>query len=248
MPEVPLFPRLPTCLLLLAGCAGDGGDSTAGEDTAAAPFTPAEGCPAAEPGVQEVTDGAGPYRVMHPLEDDHAGPTVLFLPGGPGDEGSANATWSAFFDADPRGYRIVMPWDTTGDYPNTAPPVEAILDEVAACFGGDPGRVHLAGHSNGGYLAYNVVGPDLAERFVTVTGAPAYFTMLRESRLAGLAFHNSAGDQDEDWLAEMESAHEELTDAGFESELTVWTETGHTPGPGWDGRDAMFDFWDRHSE
>lgn len=241
---------LPLLSLALISCTPTDGkfpSDTAGDTgTGDTPFTPAEGCPAREEGWQEITDGVSPYFVTHPLDGATGGPTVLFLPGGPGDRGSAEATSNAFFDTDPRGYRIVVPYDTSGDYPDTAPPVEEILDHVASCFGGDPARVHLAGHSNGGYLAYNVVGPELAARFVTVTGAPAYFERLRTSQLEGLAFHNSAGDEDPNWLEYMESAHEDLQAEGFDSELTIWAGTGHTPGPDWDGRDAMFDFWDRH--
>jgi pimeloyl-ACP methyl ester carboxylesterase len=236
-----------------AGTAG--GDSGAGDDSGepadtAEPddsgFFPAEGCPGAEEGRQEVeSDVAGPYLVMHPLGELSG--TVIFMPGSDGSYRSATGTWGAFFDDDPRGYRLVMPWDESGDYPGTAPPVAELIDEIFACFGGDAARVHLIGHSNGGYLAYNVVGPELADRFVSVTGAPGYFTRMKEKQLEGLAFHNAVGENDGTWVEEMESAHEELLAAGFESELTIWPGQAHTPGRNWDGRDGMFDFWDRHA-
>lgn len=220
-------------------------DSGETAETGDAPFEPAEGCPAAEAGRQGITTtDASPYFVMHPLEDTHDNPVVLMLPGGAGNDLSAKSTWDAFFDDDPRGYRIVMPWVITDDYPEVAPPVEAVLDEVAACFG-PPSKVHLIGHSNGGYLAYNVVGPDLAGRFASVSGAPAYFQSFKKAKLEGLPFHNMAGEEDS-WAEYMEEAHQELLDAGFESELDLWAGQGHTPDKDWDGRDNMFDFWDRH--
>lgn len=236
-------------MLILASLSACAGGATPGDTagTGLEPFVPAEGCPAAEAGRQEVTEGdAGPYFVQHPDGAVGEAPVVLFLPGADGGQRSAGATWDAFFDDDPRGCRIVMPYDTSGDYPDVAPPVEAVLDEVAACFGPAP-AVHLAGHSNGGYLAYNVVGPDFAARFVSVTGAPGYFTRLKSEKLEGLAFHNAVGeDDDEAWVAGMENAHEALLAAGFSSELTIWPDTAHTPGRSWDGREGMFAFWDAH--
>lgn len=212
------------------------------------PWEPAEGCPEAEDVIQEIDDRpAGPYRILHPIEDDHAGPIVIFLPGGNGSREGSMGTWANFFDGDPRGYRIVMPYDTTGDYPSTAPDVGAILDDVLACFGGDPDRVHLAGHSNGGWLVYNDVGREMAARVRTISGLPGYFQSFDADDWAGLAFHNAAGEDDADWRAAMEDAHERLTDAGIDSQLTIWPDTGHTPGPDWDGREGMFAFWDAWS-
>lgn len=235
-------------LYLLACTETDPTDTTAPtdtEETAALPFEPAEGCPAAETGRQGVTTtDASPYFVMHPLDDTHDNPMVIMLPGGAGNDQSAMGGWNMFFDEDPRGYRIVMPWVLTDDYPDVAPPVEAILDEVAACFG-PPSKVHLIGHSNGGYLAYNVVGPDLADRFASISGAPAYFQQFKKTKLEGIPFHNMAGEEDS-WAAYMEDAHQDLLDAGFESELDLWPDQGHTPDQNWDGRENMFDFWDRH--
>ncbi|GDX78999.1 hypothetical protein LBMAG42_08100 [Deltaproteobacteria bacterium] len=224
------------------------GDTAGRADTAdtAAPFEPPDWCPAPTEGRQEVTDTpASPYFVTHPEGAD--APLVLFLPGGPGDRGSASATWEAFFDEDSRGYRLVVPYVTESGYPtDVVPPVAELLDEVLTCFGGDPAKVHLAGHSNGGYLAYNVVGPDLAASFVTITGAPAYFNAFLPNKFSGVAFHNSAGELDTEWLAAMEEAHATLLEKGFDSQLTVWPDTDHTPGPNWTGQDAMFEFWDTH--
>lgn len=119
-----------------------------------------------------------------------------------------------------------------------------MLDEVLTCFGGDPAHVHLVGHSNGGYLAYNVVGPDLGDRWATITGAPAYFQRFQKSKLEGIAFHNAAGEDDPDWPSAMQDAHDTLTEKGFESQLTVWPGQSHTPDKDWDGRDGMFAFWE----
>jgi pimeloyl-ACP methyl ester carboxylesterase len=221
---------------------GDTSDTT---DSDPPPYDPPEWCPAAEAGRQGVTStDASPYFVMHPLEDTHDNPLVVLLPGGAGNDLSAKSTWDAFFDDDPRGYRLVEPWVITDDYPDVAPPVEALLDEVATCFG-TPSEIHLLGHSNGGYLAYNVVGPDLADRFASISGAPAYFTHFKKTKLEGLPFHNMVG-EDDSWLEYVEEAHQELLDAGFESELSVWPDQGHTPDAAWDGRDDMFAFWDAH--
>ncbi|HJN77394.1 MAG TPA: hypothetical protein QGF58_25950 [Myxococcota bacterium] len=242
-------------MVWLLACTGsdpdDTPDSTADTHDSVAEFTPPDWCPAPESGRQDVTTTDGsPYYVQHPEGDGLDAPIVVFLPGGNGKGGAnghATASWGAFFDGDPRGYRLVMPYVEGNDYPQTdVPDVEAVLDEVLACFGGDGSRVHLAGHSNGGYLAYNVVGPDLAERFLSITGAPAYFVQFKSNKLEGLAFHNSAGETDTAWLGYMEDAHAQLEDAGFESELTVWPGEGHTPSASWDGRDGMFAFWDEH--
>jgi pimeloyl-ACP methyl ester carboxylesterase len=231
-----------------ADSSGDSGQDSG--DTGV--FDPPDDCPATEAGRQDVNSPtAGPYLVGHPVPDVLWGPTVVFLPGGngKGPTGSASSGWNAFFgdDVSGLGYRIVVPYVTEDGYPNSVVPnVEAILDEVLACWGGDPAKVHLVGHSNGGYLAYNVSGPDLADRWVTITGAPAYFDRFEKNKLEGIAFHNAAGENDPTWLEAMTEAHDDLTENGFDSTLTVWANTGHTPDADWDGLAGMIAFWDAH--
>ena len=228
----------------------DSGDSSdTAQDTGT--FDPPDDCPVTTTGRQDITSAAGTYFMGHPTPDVLGSPTVILLPGGNGigPDGSGGNIWYAFRGDDiiASGYRLVTPYVTEEGYPNTnVPDVAAILDEVLACWGGDPAKVHLVGHSNGGYLAYNVVGPELGERFVTITGAPAYFVRLEKQQLAGIAFHNAAGEDDPEWLEAMTEADQELRDNGFESILSVWANTGHTPGAEWDGLAGMIAFWDAH--
>lgn len=69
---------------------------------------------------------------------------------------SARRAWENYL-SDGRGvesFRIIIPYSIALDFLEEFPRTFKILDEVLACYGGDPEKVHIAGVSNGGLAAF----------------------------------------------------------------------------------------------
>ena len=82
-----------------------------------------------------------------------------------------------------------------------APRTLAIVNEVLACYGGDPTEVHLAGTSNGGLAAFALMTVH-PEYFATLLGVPGAFPVQDPATidravlgrtLAGRAVFNGVG-------------------------------------------------------
>ena len=249
-----------TLLLALLACADKGGDGT---DDSSAPIDdsaetgdpgPDFDCPAATTGQQDVTTTpASPNLIVHPTVSaaEVSGHVVLFLPGGPGDNGSANIAFNAFLS---RGAEVgsiisVMPYTSDSDLSDEGDRVAAIAEEVLDCWGGERGKVHLAGTSNGGRAAFAIM-LEHPETFATLLGAPGYFeesdTGVLAAQLAGKAVLNGVGELDDaDWQDVVYSTHETLTGLGIESVFETFEGQGHIPDESFDPA-PLFDFWMDH--
>lgn len=221
----------------------------------AAPAIPAPPayCSPPEPALQQVAGTpAGPYFVHHPATPTARTSTIVFLPGGSGARRSAQRVWDTFLaDASAAtAFRIVVPYwpdvDMTEDYERTL----AVLDEVLNCYGGDPRQVHIAGFSNGGHAAFDLMlaHPD---RFATLLGAPGEFplgtTTAQLAALRGKAVFNGIGELDDEfWHKGVREAHAALSAAGVESEYVEFAGQGHGAGVGFP-KDRLFQFWSAHS-
>lgn len=247
--------RLVSCCIaaLLLGCPPT--DPVDDDDTAA-PFVPPDWCPEPESGRQDVTDtDASPYYVSHPDTDALDVPMVVFLPGGAGGGGTsghATATWDGIFSEADDGlarYRVVMPYSTTDSFPDEYRRSLDVLDEVLACFGGDPERVHVAGSSNGGRRAFTLMLTSPGT-FRSMAGLPGYFEAWdaddAEEAFAGgkKAFHGVGEQDNADWLSGVEESHDLCEGVGIDSTHHVFPGIGHIPSPGWDDVTVLFDFWD----
>jgi predicted esterase len=219
-------------------------------DTAVTTPEPPEWCLAAESGVlQEITTDhpAAPYFLSHPRDASAATQTVIFLAGGSGDKGSAQASWDLFFtQGDGIGeIRAVLPWSASNSLPQEADRIREIRDEVLACYGGDADGVHLSGTSNGGRTAFDLAYVHGAD-FATLLGAPGTLSSWSQSDLAeplaGLRIFNGVGSDDSGWKSEVEALNEAMVAVGLDATFVEFPDQGHVVTPGWD-ETLLFDFW-----
>jgi len=117
----------------------------------------------------------GPRQMQEGLGDDAPSPVLLFVHGGSwksGDPADYGFVGRAFV---PRGFLVVLAGYRLvpgGEYPamieDTAAAIRWTHQNIAR-FGGDPGRIVLAGHSAG---AYNVAMAALERRWLAREGVP----------------------------------------------------------------------------
>ncbi|MBI4509531.1 MAG: hypothetical protein HY698_07825 [Deltaproteobacteria bacterium] len=224
-----------------------GGDSGVPVDASERPSTCA---PAVNGELLDITGTpAGPYLIHHPRTASPGTRTIVFLPGGSGSLNSARRAWERFLSGDPRveDLRVVIPYSATDEFIDEARRTFVILDEVLACYGGDPAKVHLAGYSNGGMAAYALM---LAkpERFATLLGTPGLFPR-RDPRAWAKALgcrpvFNGVGELD-DWKPDVRATHEALEKAGAVSIYVEYPGEGHRISDAFD-ESILFDFWFRY--
>jgi predicted esterase len=213
---------------------------------------PAWCSPPTSDGLQEIdTTPASPYFVHQPTSAAASAATVVFLPGGSGNKRNAQRVWDTFLAGAARAdaFRVVLPFwpdvEMAEDFHRTL----AILDEVLACYGGDPHDIHLAGFSNGGHAAFDLM-VERPERFATLLGAPGEFQLRTTPadlvRLRGKAVFNGIGENDDAfWHKGVRDAHEMLLAAGVDSVYVEFVGQGHGAGAGFP-KDLLFEFWATH--
>jgi predicted esterase len=209
-------------------------------------FEPPDWCPETGDGLQDVTStDASPYLITHPISGG-AVPTIIFLGGGPGDRGSAEGGFAGWLDGGDgmSEVRTVLPYADDGDLTDEYERTLAVLSEVLTCWGGDPAAVHIAGTSNGGRGAFDLMlsHPDT---FATLLGAPGVFSSATSDALAGLvgrSVYNGVGSEDDTWQPYVEQTHEQLLAAGVDSIYVEFEGQGHVLTPDFDTT-VFFDFW-----
>jgi predicted esterase len=215
---------------------------------------PAYCAAAVQDALQEITGTpAGPYFVHHPAAQTARVPTVVFLPGGSGLRRNAQRVWDTFL-AGAKGvdaFRVAVPYWPDIEMPEDFRRTLAVVDEVLACYGGDARQVHIAGFSNGGHAAFELM-LEQPERFATLLGAPGEFpagtTPADLAVLKGKAVFNGVGERDDEfWHEGVRDAHEALTSAGVESVYVEFKGQGHGATEGFP-KDLLFEFWTKHSE
>ncbi|MBI3979154.1 MAG: hypothetical protein HY331_13300 [Chloroflexi bacterium] len=211
-----------------------------------------EHCVAPEKGQPQSIVGtpASPYFVRHPIQDNPDAPTVVFLGGGSGNRRSAQRIWTNYLSggAGVDAFRIVLPYSIDVEYLDyyEARRTFKVVDEVLACYGGDPAQVHLAGFSNGGYVAFELM-LEHPERFATLLGAPGLFPRPTTPEqwakaLCGHAVFNGVGAQDEDWKQDVRTTHEGLLKMGIASVYVEFEGQRHSLNEAFD-ETVLFDFW-----
>lgn len=256
MPALPrLFPVFPCafCLLLSFTACGPAALSRprpGGADTASAPLS----CPVAQQGaLQDVTTTpAAPYFIHHPsaavsTAADVA--TVLFLPGGSGSRKiGQDFIWKNWLS---RGkgvdkVRIIIPYAKGEELWSDFTRVRHVLEEVLVCYGGDHGRVHLAGTSNGGRHAFQLMLED-GSRFASLLGAPGLFSKdatdasLKQA-LSRKPLYNGVGSRDEDWKREVMATQKRLLGLGLRSQYVEFPDQEHILNERFDPS-GFFEFW-----
>jgi len=170
------------------------------------------------------------YKVVLPNGYDpaRAYPVVLVFTGGPqqlrGAEGTLNTDWRQ--EAERRGYVVISPGSPDGRlfFEGADAIFPEFLDMIVREYKVARGRLHVAGHSNGGISAFHVAATH-PSYFATVTGYPGLLDGQRDpSRMQALepmCLFMHVGDQDGGWLSWMQEQSENMRRQGFRIKYTV---------------------------
>ena len=211
-------------------------------------------CVAPEKGEPQdiVSTPASPYFVRQPTENNPNVPTIVFLGGGWGSRRSAQRVWANYLSGG-RGvdaFRVVLPYSVDVAFTDyEAHRTFKVVDEVLACYGGDPAQVHLAGFSNGGITAFDLM-LERPDRFATLLGAPGLFTLYTTPNqwaeaLCGKAVFNGVGSADDGWKQDVRTNYEGLQSVGIESVYVEFAGQGHSLSEAFD-ETVFIDFWRAH--
>ena len=177
-----------------------------------------------------------PYTVVLPdgYTPGRPYPVVLVFTGGAqqlrGAENTVNADWRA--EAETRGYVVVSPGTPNGDlfFESADRIFPEFLDMIVREYQVPMGRLHVAGHSNGGLSAFHVAAAYPAY-FATLTGYPGLLdgvdTARRLQGLQRLCLFMHVGSQDPEWMTAMLRQAEELKRQGFRIQFKVEHNQAH---------------------
>ena len=168
------------------------------------------------------------YKVVLPTGYDaaRAYPAVLVFTGGAqqivGAENTLNADWRS--QAEKRGYIVISPGTPDGSlfFEGADRVFPAFLDAILRDYKVRDGKLHIAGHSNGGLSAFHIAAKYPAY-FTTVTGYPGLLdgppSQLQALKPLCLFMH--VGDQDSGWRGAMQQQAEALRRQGFKIRFSV---------------------------
>ena len=169
------------------------------------------------------------YKVLLPPHYDpaRAYPAVLVFTGGGQSLQAAQNTlevdWQA--EAEKRGYIVVSPAAPGGDlfFQSGDRVFPAFLDMIRKDYK-VAGKLHIAGHSNGGLSAFHIAALYPAY-FSTVTGYPGLYQDNPEAdypaALKGMCLYMHAGDMDPEWRNAMAQEAKDMSAKGFRIKITV---------------------------
>jgi poly(3-hydroxybutyrate) depolymerase len=195
----------------------------------------------AQPAAAEIVERRGTfggldveYRVVLPdgYDPARAYPGVLVFTGGAhslrGVEGTLAADWRV--QAERRGYIVVSPAGPGGRlfFESGDRIFPEFLDRFLAEYR-ILGRLHVAGHSNGGLSAFHVA-TRFPQYFATVIGYPGLIPgqdAARADVLKSLCVFMHVGDQDPAWRTPMQSQAESLRKTGVRIRFQVEPNQGH---------------------
>ena len=170
------------------------------------------------------------YKVLLPPNYDAAKsyPVVLVFTGGPqqlrGAENTVNTDWRG--EAEKRGYIVISPGTPDGSlfFENADRVFPEFLDAILRDYKVRGGKLHVAGHSNGGLSAFHVAAK-YPQYFLTVTGYPGLLENqsdpARINVLKPMCLFMHVGDQDPSWASAMQMQYERLQKQGFKIRYAV---------------------------
>jgi predicted peptidase len=140
-------------------------------------------------------------------------------------------TWRP--EAEQRGYIVVMPAAPEGQlffeggsrvFPRF---VELLLSEYRI----EPGKLHIAGHSNGGISAFHIAST-YPQYFRTITGFPGYLTddLVKAGgidRIKSMCIFFHVGQRDIVWRSVLDEQFERFTDLGMKVRFHVEPREDH---------------------
>lgn len=169
------------------------------------------------------------YKVVLPTGYDAARPhpvILVFTGGGQelrGAESTLTADWRA--EAERRGFVVVSPGTPNGRlfFEDADRIFPEFLDQIVRDYQPPGGKIHVAGHSNGGISVYHVAAK-FPTYFTTVTGYPGLLDGpdVRLARsLKPMCLYMHVGDRDTGWMSAMQRQAETLKSDGFRIRITV---------------------------
>ena len=169
------------------------------------------------------------YKVVLPEKYDpaRAYPAVLVFTGGPQTLQMAGSTletdWRA--EAERRGYIVISPGSPNGElfFEGADRIFPAFLDAILRDYKIRDGKLHIAGHSNGGLSAFHVAARH-PTYFSTVTGYPGLLDgpdVARAQAIKPMCLFMHVGDQDGGWMSAMQAEAKDLTQKGFRIRIAV---------------------------
>jgi poly(3-hydroxybutyrate) depolymerase len=169
------------------------------------------------------------YKVVLPANYDpaRAYPAVLVFTGGPQTLQMAGSTletdWRS--EAERRGYIVISPGSPNGDlfFEGADRIFPSFLDAILRDYKIAGGKLHIAGHSNGGLSAFHVAALH-PTYFSTVTGYPGLLDgpdAARAQAIKPMCLFMHVGDQDAGWMSAMQAEAKDLTQKGFRIKITV---------------------------
>ena len=174
------------------------------------------------------------YKVLLPPGYDPAKayPLVLVFTGGgqaiAAAENTLKVDWQG--EAEKRGYIVVSPAAPDGQlfFEDGDKVFPAFLDMIRKTWK-VPGKIHIAGHSNGGLSAFHIAAKYPAY-FSTVTGYPGLYQDNPEADypagLKAMCLYMHAGELDPEWQGAMAREAKDMSAKGFRIKMTV--EPGQT--------------------
>lgn len=168
------------------------------------------------------------YKVVLPpgYTAGRAYPVVLVFTGGGQTlrmaEGTLTTDWRE--QAEKRGYVLISPGTPDGRlfFEGADRIFPDFLDMIVRDYKPDGGKLHVAGHSNGGLSAFHVAAK-YPSYFSTVTGYPGLLNgpELSQAALKPLCLYMHVGDQDSGWMSEMQRQSGDLKRQGYRIAFTV---------------------------
>jgi poly(3-hydroxybutyrate) depolymerase len=169
------------------------------------------------------------YKVLLPpgYEAAKAYPLVLVFTGGAqgleAAENTLKTDWQG--EAEKRGYIVVSPAAPDGQlfFQDGDKVFPAFLDMIRKTWKVS-GKIHIAGHSNGGLSAFHVAAKYPAY-FSTISAYPGLWQDNPEaafpSSLRGMCMFMHVGDRDPDWRTAMEAQARDALAEGYRIKVTV---------------------------
>lgn len=170
------------------------------------------------------------YKVVLPAGYDATKtyPTVLvFTGGGQSLQAAGNtleADWRA--EGERRGYILVSPAAPDGHlfFEQGDRAFPAFLDAILHDYKVPKGKLHVAGHSNGGLSAFHVAAR-YPQYFSTLTGYPGLLDgaddLARMPAIKALCISMHVGDLDESWKGAMQKQYEDLKKKGYNIQFAI---------------------------
>jgi poly(3-hydroxybutyrate) depolymerase len=170
------------------------------------------------------------YKVVLPpnFNPQRTYPAVLVFTGGgqqlTGAERTLQSDWQA--EGERRGYILIAPGTPNGDvfFASADRVFPEFLDAILRDYRIQGGKLHVAGHSNGGISAFHVA-TKYPQYFRTVTGYPGMLDGVSDANriqtLNPMCVFMHVGDMDPGWKSAMERQYDSLRLQGFRIQFKV---------------------------